>query len=465
MVADQRKYQIVVLGATGFTGQRVAKEIIESGFKGSYALAGRDESKLKHLASSLQNKSAGILIADVNDPPSLQAMASQAQVILNCVGPFRFYGQPVVAVCISQKTSYLDICGEPEFIERMELHYHAAAAAAGIHIASAVGFDSVPGDLGSLWTARLFNNTINKNYNSKSICTQVETFISIKSSPAGFKGHYPTWESAVNGVGSTAELTAIRKQAKLELFYHHKSGATGKNATKVGKLKRHGGPFYDKRLQSWALPFIGADASVVRRTMAMEASMKQDRGGRGEKALYTSPMTITSPPPPSQPPQSAVYFTVSSFFYLILFIIAGTVFQVLASKEWGRRLLLKYPAFFSFGGFSHQGPSEEQLQQTRFEIVNFAKGVEYSNDNNSNAPSSPPSHVMKERSVVTSITGPEPGYVACSIFIVAAAIVMLEEIEKLPPPGVWTPGMLLINTSYIERVRRRGVEFTVVNQS
>jgi len=465
MVADQRKYQIVVLGATGFTGQRVAKEIIESGFKGSYALAGRDESKLKHLASSLQIKSAGILIANVNDPSSLQAMASQAQVIINCVGPFRFYGQPVVAACISQKTSYLDICGEPEFIERMELHYHSAAAAAGIHIASAVGFDSVPVDLGSLWTTRLFNNTGNNNNNSKAVCTRVETFISIKSGPAGIKGHYPTWESAVNGVGFAAELTAIRKQAKSELFYHHESIASGKNATAVGKLKRHGGPFYDTRLQSWALPFIGADASVVRRTMAMEASMKQDRGRRGHKAPPTRPTTITSPLP-SPPPQSAIYFTVPSFFYLILFIIAGTVFQILARKEWGRRLLLKYPAFFSFGGFIHQGPSEEQLQQTRFEIVNFAKGVEYSNDNNSNGPSSPPSPAMQERSVVTSITGPEPGYVACSIFIVAAAIVMLEERDKLPPPGVWTPGMLLIDTTgYIERVRRRGVEFSIVSRS
>lgn len=132
----------------------MAQEVVRSGFSGSWALAARDRSRLEALAGTLGVTAAapgapGLLLADVNDAASLAAMARAARVLINTVGPFRSFGEGVVRACVAAGTDYLDVSGEPEFIERMELKYSAAARAAGCYIASAVGFDSVPGEIGS----------------------------------------------------------------------------------------------------------------------------------------------------------------------------------------------------------------------------------------------------------------------------------------------------------------------------
>lgn len=297
-------------------------------------MAGRDESKLQLLASEL-GVSCGIVVAVVASPASLTSMTARAQVLIDTVGPFRYWGEPVVRACIASRCHYLDICGEPEYIERIELQYNEAAKQAGVYVASAVGFDSVPGDVGTLWSLSLFKPPAR--------CTTIETFLTIRGGPSGFKGHYPTFLSAIEGFASAGQLAALRKRA----------GQTrGKVNLEVPgpKLARQTGPKYDDRVKAWTFPFMGADASVVKRTMAANQA-------QGKPAAHC-----------------AINVTLPSRFYMLLFVLFGSVFSFLAKKGWGRKLMMKFPGWFSFGMFTHEGPSEQQMKETVFYMTHIAKG-------------------------------------------------------------------------------------------
>lgn len=108
-------------------------------------LAGRDEAKLRALAARLPGGDAATILggADVADAAALARVARAGRLLLNCAGPYRFYGEPVFKAAAAAGTDYLDLCGEPEFIERMELECAAAARASGALMACASAFDSV----------------------------------------------------------------------------------------------------------------------------------------------------------------------------------------------------------------------------------------------------------------------------------------------------------------------------------
>lgn len=412
-------FKVTVFGATGFTGTRVARELAASGFQGPWAIAGRDRGKLEKLAASLEASPApGIVVADVRDEASLRQMAEGTKVLINTVGPFRYWGEPVVRACVEAGTDYLDVCGEPEFIERVELKYDEEAHNAGCYVASAMGFDSVPGDVGVLYTMSCFKPPAR--------CTLIESALTIRGGPSGFRGHFPTYESAVQGFASAGELRRLRKDAEQK---------RGKVDLKVPgpKPPRQAGAAFDPRLNAWTFPFMGADASVIRRTM--QAAVRA-----GEPAANVS-----------------VVFTLPSKWYMTLWQGFGAAFQYLAVRPWGRNLLLKYPGLFSYGMFTHAGPSEQQMAETTFCFTNIARGY------SQGGPQSPGEEPDLE--MTTRISGPEPGYIACSIFVVQAAITLLEERDRLPLPGVHTPASLLRGTTYIQRLQRRGIKFEVVQSA
>ncbi|MGD9836306.1 MAG: trans-acting enoyl reductase family protein [Afipia sp.] len=148
----QPKFDIVVYGASGFTGKLVAEYLAAEYGPGSgltWAMAGRSRDKLAAVRDEIgAPKDTSLIEADASDPASLKAMADQAKAILTTVGPYQLYGSEVVAACAASGTDYLDLCGEPAWMRQMIDAHHAAAQASGARILFSCGFDSIPFELG-----------------------------------------------------------------------------------------------------------------------------------------------------------------------------------------------------------------------------------------------------------------------------------------------------------------------------
>ena len=146
------KFDIVVYGATGFTGQLVA-EYLAAHYAGAsapkWAMAGRSLDKLAAVRDAIGAPADTALIqADASDPASLKAMIDQTGSVLSTVGPYQLYGSELVAACAASATDYLDLCGEPVWMRQMIDAHQATAQSSGARIVFSCGFDSLPFELG-----------------------------------------------------------------------------------------------------------------------------------------------------------------------------------------------------------------------------------------------------------------------------------------------------------------------------
>ncbi len=143
-----KEFDIVVYGATGFTGRLVTEYLTLRGIKG-WAMAGRSETKLQEVKDEVGvSKDIPLLVADAANPDSLNALCERAKVILTTVGPYQLYGSELVAACANSGTDYLDLNGEPAWARQMIDTHDAAAKKSGARIVLSAGFDSIPSDLG-----------------------------------------------------------------------------------------------------------------------------------------------------------------------------------------------------------------------------------------------------------------------------------------------------------------------------
>jgi short subunit dehydrogenase-like uncharacterized protein len=155
-----RDLDIVLLGATGFTGGLTAEYLAEHAPADCrWALAGRNRAKLEELRARLTDIDRSLadlplLHADVNEPESLRAVAESTSVVITTVGPYIEYGEPLVAACAEAGTDYVDLTGEPEFVDRMYVAHHERAEQTGARIVHACGLDSIPHDLGAWFTVQ-----------------------------------------------------------------------------------------------------------------------------------------------------------------------------------------------------------------------------------------------------------------------------------------------------------------------
>ncbi|XP_023286074.1 saccharopine dehydrogenase-like oxidoreductase [Seriola lalandi dorsalis] len=422
---SDRPYHIIIFGATGFTGQFVVEEVArcaaetpgDSSLK--WAVAGRSRQRLE----AVLEKAAGrlsmpelrtdteIIVADVSIEESLAIMCQQGVVILNCVGPYRFYGEPVVKACIENGAHYVDICGEPQFLERMQLEYHTNALDRGVYVIGSCGFDSIPADLGILYTQRQFKGKM----------TAVESFLKISSGPEGSSGHDATWQSAVYGFADSGSLRQLRKK-----FGHKPLPVVG------AKVKKRGFVFFSKEIEQYAIPFMGSDPSVVKRT---------------QRFLYEEEH--------QSPVQYSAYVGVGGLFSIAKFFCGGLLFWVMVKFSLGRKLLTMFPSFFSFGLFSKAGPTMKQIEDTCFSLTFFGEGYSEGTD---------PSQGRPNAKICTQVVGAEPGYVATVSAMVQAAVTMLNELHSLPRRGgVYTPGAAFYKTSLIDRLQNHSIKFSVRN--
>jgi short subunit dehydrogenase-like uncharacterized protein len=150
-----RAFDIIVYGASGFTGRLVAEYLASRKDAPRWAMAGRSAAKLAQVRDLIGAPAdTPLIVADASDPASLAAMAQQARVVITTVGPYQLYGEPVLKACIDAGTDYADLCGEPLWMRAMIDAHENAAKASGSRICFSSGFDSIPFDLGVLMLQR-----------------------------------------------------------------------------------------------------------------------------------------------------------------------------------------------------------------------------------------------------------------------------------------------------------------------
>lgn len=442
----ERIYDVIILGASGFTGKYVIREALKfhnspnSPLK-SLALAGRSPSRLSAALkwaagpNPPPNMNIPLLTADTSDPSSLARLATQAKVILDCVGPFRLYGEPVVAACVEHGCDYLDICGEPEFMEKMEAVYHEKAAASGSLVVSACGFDSIPAEMGLLFHSRQWSGSSAPN--------RVEAFLRLESERR-IVGNFGTYESAVLGVANADKLAALRRsrprRARPEI-----PGSSGKGATIE----------HQKDLDLWGIKLPSADSIVVRRTLSTLTENPHGLPGANEsvesckkrEAYWAS----------VKPAHFGVKFGTKSRLGLVPVIILGIFIGLLSKFSIGRWLLLRFPSFFSMGAFRKTGPTEEEVASASFKMWFVGQG--YSDTSLASKGKKKP-----DTEVITRVTGPEIGYVTTPIALVQCALVLLSDRENLPKGGVYTPGIVFGPTDLENRLQENGISFDFISK-
>jgi short subunit dehydrogenase-like uncharacterized protein len=249
-MAAARSYDVVVFGATGYTGGLTAEYLARQAPAGTrWALAGRNRDKLEAMRARLASISPAcatldLLPADANDAASLKKVAESARVIITTVGPYILHGEPLVAACAAAGTDYVDLTGEPEFVDLMWLRYHEQAVASGARLVHCCGFDSIPHDLGAYFTVQQL---------PENAPIKLEGFVR-----AGGTFSAGTYHSAINAFHRARLYVKTRKERQAR-------EARPANR-KVGAVKA--GVRYEKELGSWVVPFPTIDPQVVRRSAA-----------------------------------------------------------------------------------------------------------------------------------------------------------------------------------------------------
>ena len=295
MTSDKRDraYDIVVYGATGYTGRLVA-EYLAHNYQGAgpkWAMAGRSKAKLEEVRDLIGAPADTPLIeANSDDPASMAALAQSTRVVLTTVGPYQLYGEPLVKACVEAGTDYADLCGEPGWMREMIDRYHAAAKASGARIAFSSGFDSIPFDLGVLML-------------------QKEAVARFGKPAPRVKGRVRAMKGTFSG-GTAASLTetmkAVARNPKLIPILQSPFGLTPGfegPSQPMGLV-----PEYEESVGKWAAPFIMATINTknVHRTNLLlghpygadfryDEMMLTSAGELGQKAAHAVGEMLKNP--------------------------------------------------------------------------------------------------------------------------------------------------------------------------
>ena len=157
----EKKYEIIVYGATGFTGQICCKYLRDNYSDLVWAIAGRNGDKLEQIKSDF-SLNCDVVVADGGDIDSLRSLASQTKVVLSTAGPFARYGSLLVQACVENGAHYTDITGENHWVRGLIDKHHAEAASKGIRIIPSCGYDSIPSDIGAFFTISQFDKPVSR---------------------------------------------------------------------------------------------------------------------------------------------------------------------------------------------------------------------------------------------------------------------------------------------------------------
>jgi short subunit dehydrogenase-like uncharacterized protein len=324
VVEGQRPYDLVLFGGTGFTGGLTASYLAaHAPGEMRWAVAGRNRAKLEALVARLATEAPNapvpeILQADAADRGRLDEIAATTRVVITTVGPYILYGEPLVAACAAAGTDYVDLTGEPEFVDRMWLGHHAAAERSGARLIHCCGFDSIPHDLGAYFTVKQL---------PEGVPLRVDGYV---RSNARFSGG--TYHSALNIMGRARQgQKAAKERSRLEPRPANREIHSA--PARPGRNERVGG---------WTVPLPTIDGTIIRRSAATV-----DR--YGPNFTYGHHMV-------------AKHLATVGVLGLGVGTVAG-----LAQLAPTRNLLLKLKA-------PGEGPSEAERERSWFKIVFLGEG-------------------------------------------------------------------------------------------
>ncbi|KXK62485.1 saccharopine dehydrogenase [Micromonospora rosaria] len=271
---DDRPYDLVLFGATGFTGGLTAEYLARHAPADlRWALAGRNPEKLARVRDRLvgvEPRLAGLalLTADVTDEEALRTVAGSTRVLATTVGPYVQHGDPLVAACARAGTDYLDITGEPEFVDLTYLRHHAEAVRTGARLVHACGFDSVPHDLGVWFTVR---------HLPTDVPITVDGYVR-----AGGRFSAGTYHSALTAFSRAGEASRVARERRAveprptDRRVRAVPGPVGRSAETGG----------------WAVPLPTIDPQVVRRSAAARPEYGPDFRYRHFAAVKRLPTVL-----------------------------------------------------------------------------------------------------------------------------------------------------------------------------
>jgi short subunit dehydrogenase-like uncharacterized protein len=241
----EREHDVVVFGATGFTGALTAEYLAENADPSTrWAIAGRSRQKLEDLRARLGEGDIAVLEAEIGDADSMRRLAESTRVLITTVGPYIKYGEAVVAACAAAGTDYVDLTGEPEFVDLMWLRYHEQARQTGARLVHSCGFDSIPYDLGALFTVEQL---------PEGVPIELQGFVRAGGTFSG-----GTMQSAIHAMARLRQSAQVAKERR-----HQEAKPQGRRVRGI-----QGRPHNDPVAGGWVVPFPTVDPQTVLRSAA-----------------------------------------------------------------------------------------------------------------------------------------------------------------------------------------------------
>lgn len=401
-----RDFQIVVWGATGFTGQLVTEYLHDNyGNDIRWAIAGRNLEKLQSVKTKLQLKdNVECLVGDSFDEESLKAITSRTDVIISTVGPYLVYGKALVSACVKTKTDYCDITGEIPFVKDSVNSFHESAKANKVKIVHSCGYDSIPSDIGCL----LLQNSSKEKYGIPS--SNVKLFV------MGTKGKFSG--------GTIASMMNLMKEAKkpekrkiqTDPYVLCADVQKGMPNQRIQNFV-----WYDPRIEKWTAPFIMArfNSRIVFRTNDLK------KYAYGRDFMYDEGL--------------AVGYGMKGKLRGSLLMLAIGIFIKLMSMSFTRKLLKK--TVLPKPG---EGPSKAEREEGYFKVKLVGENEE------------------GENSVEVEIADTnDPGYGSTSKMLAESALCLVLEKNDLPDEyGVITPAVAM-DTKIADRLKIAGFHISV----
>jgi len=394
-MADERELQIVLFGATGFTGGLVAEYLADVARAQPlrWALAGRNADKLAAVQARIATRLGdsappALVVADAADDAALAAMARRTRVVITTVGPYGKYGEPLVRACAEHGTDYVDVTGEPEFVDMTRERYHARAAETHAKIVHACGFDSIPHDLGAYFTLQALHARMTEA-ERQSAPVVIEAFVRTTGTFSG-----GTLHSALE-IMSHAPGRALRRRKA-------RAGAKAQEPAQLPLRIRQ-----RPELGLWAVPLPTIDPEVVVRSAELLPEYGPDFH-YGHYLGLKSAMQVAG-----------------------LVAGAGSVFA-LAQLKPARALLkqIKDPG---------EGPDAETRAKSYFRVLFVGKAAGHE--------------------VRCEVRGGDPGYGETSKMLAESALCLVFDRERLPQHYGVVPTAAALGNPLIERLQAAGIVF------